>query len=111
MKATTSESTKNKCHDKQSQLFIQYRCEESDEAASKKYIKLSIVASIIVLIAMLMILGIHYLEKKQKIDNYEYDILTSTITDYTVKLDITDDIYQSFLNDPHELEKRRNQNK
>lgn len=69
----------------------------SNDAAYDKYNKLSIVASIIFLIAMLMIIGIHYLEKKQKLDETEYDILTNIISDYTVKLNITDEIYEMFI--------------
>ena len=79
---------------------MQFTCEQSVEAAAIKYNKLAVIASISVLISLLMIIAIYYLKTKSDIDNIKYDLETITISDYTVKLDITDEIYQNFLDDP-----------
>ena len=83
-----SQDKLSSCLQRQSDVFIQYTCEQSIEQAREKYKKLSLIATLIIGTSCFYFVSIFYLKKKSKIDQKRYDLRTTTVGDYTIEMRI-----------------------
>lgn len=96
-------STANKtCTDDRSSLFVQYKCEITEEEQYEKYNNLTLVTVSILFSAFLYSLLVYWLQQTSKLDQIKYDLKTITAGDFTVEYDITEQMYRTFLKDNYE---------
>ena len=96
------------CTDPRSAFFIQYTCQISEEDAKKKYEQLQVVATLTCCVAILYTLTIQFLKNRLYYYQKMYDLQTTTAGDFSVEIDITHKMIQTFY---EEEKNRKNQGK
>jgi len=74
--------------------------DDADQAA--KYNKVSLAAACILLIAFCFINLIYYMQTASKLDQLAFDLKTITAGDFTVELDITRDMFETFKQEEYD---------
>ena len=83
---------------KESRLFVQYTCIQSDENLTMKYNQMCLITSTAVCIALLFTLTIRYLFQGGKMQQIDWDMTTITAGDYSVEFTIDKDVYDNWKN-------------
>ena len=91
--------TSNTCVEPTAHFFIQYSCTVLNEQLEKKYNKVSVATSCILLIAFCFVNLIYFMQTTSKLDQLDYDIKTITAGDYTVQMDITKSMWGFFIDE------------
>lgn len=84
------------CQDTDNFAFVQYACEMQEEEKFEKYNKVTLSTFCVLMIAVIFILCIWYLQHTVDLGGMQYDVSTIVASDYTVEMDITDDMWKEF---------------
>ena len=85
------------CFKQSTQIFMQYTCEMTDGQKFDTFEKLTVCTFTTMVIAIVYILVIYYAQNSSQIDSIEYDMNTVTASDYSVEMDISASMWESFL--------------
>lgn len=94
---TNKSSTYNTCKNTRAQVFIQYKCEIDGLEKGGKYDKLSFVTISVLFACFIFAMMVHYLSETSHMDEKKYDNDVITAADFTIEMEITDEMYASYL--------------
>ena len=77
-------------------MFVQYKCEMSAQVAEDKYNNLSIISSMIALIAVMLIIIIQSQLSYSDLEAKKFDLDSVTVGDFTIQMDISTDQFKHF---------------
>ena len=85
------------CSNTRAQVFIQYRCEIDKYEKGSKYDKLSFVTISVLFAGFIFAMMVHYLSETSHMDEKKYDNDVITAADFTIEMEITDEMYDDYL--------------
>jgi len=88
-----------KCLTPRTQFFVQHTCEIPEAEQEQRFNTLSFVVATMVLACGVYLFVLRFLSQNLDIDTVNFDINTITASDFTVELDITPAMWQSFIED------------
>lgn len=96
--ATTSfwKSSNPTCQNNVNFAFVQYSCEMQENEKFFKYRQVTMSVFCVLMISILFVLCIWYIQHTVDLGGMQYDVSTIVASDYTVEMDITDDMWREF---------------
>jgi ABC-type dipeptide/oligopeptide/nickel transport system permease component len=85
------------CSDSTAQFYVQVFCYLSEEDLDQRYLINQILTFEVVLVNVIFLIFVHKVNKSLQNKYTEWDHKTTTISDYTVKYQIPDKLYERFV--------------
>ncbi len=91
---TDNATVSEKCTSKDARLFVSYSCTQTQEVLAEKQNMTSVISCCGVLLVLIYMTVIHYFKRQSDLSQLKWDMQTITPGDYTMQLEITEDMWE-----------------
>lgn len=92
-------------------MFVTYTCEQTDDVLAEKQSMTAVIACSGVLLVLIYLTVLHYFKRHSELSQLKWDLQTVTPGDYTMQIEITQEMWQDFKNHAEANDKYRHNGK
>jgi hypothetical protein len=106
---TDTATVSEKCTSKDARLFVSYSCTQTQEVLAEKQNMTSVISCCGVLLVLIYMTVLHYFKRQSDLSQLKWDMQTITPGDYTMQLEISEDMWERAKECLNSIQKHKRQ--